>query len=172
MNAWLAHFTHRKDVKYIEVSAKTGENIREMFKILLDLSGFPYRMKSNDQDSLLSPLTSRRQLSQRARSPGRKKDTLLAPPTDKTDYVDDDEEHQMDHHHHHGGSVKQRLSRTLSRKAEKDKEKEKEKKEFRESSSDKKFTRHASLMRKSNRMSVKIKQADVDLPDESDCKIS
>lgn len=160
VHAWLAHFTPRKDIKYVEVSAKTGENIRDIFKTLLDLSGFPYRMKSNDQDSLLSPLTSRRQLSQRARSPSRKHDNLLIPPA--VGQQGDEEEHQSEHF-----TVKSRLSRTLSRKGEKDK------KETRESSSEKiKLTRHGSLMRKSHRMSVKIKQADADLPDESDCKIS
>lgn len=131
-------------MKYLEVSAKENISIVETFKALLDLSGFPFSLKSA-RNLNLTPNFPRRNMSVRGKSPCRIRNGSVkaSPPSSPR-------------------KARQALRRSSCSSNE---DAEEEKKEG------KNFTRHASLIRRTNRFSLKIRHVETDRKDESDCNI-
>jgi len=69
VQAWLSHFTARKDVVYVECSAKCNENLEQVFHSLLQQSGFPDKQQVLAAQAIaVSPMPHRRFGSQRTTS--------------------------------------------------------------------------------------------------------
>lgn len=175
VQVWLNRLTIKKSIPYMECSAKDNENIVAIFKSLLDQSGFPNRLPESlgigQHHAALSPRR-RSPCTRSSRSPNRQS---KKPPQLEIGADDDaSQEADLGEPPKSPTSVNEqrisRLTRTLSRK-----EKPVTASNLAvngNSGGVGGLTRHGSLMRKTHRLSLKIRHAAPDEPDESDCKIS
>lgn len=160
----MARLSNSDNIRYLQVSAKTGVNIVEIFQNLLQLSGYPYNMRTGQQQKL-TPHLPHRHMSTRSRSPARFRATdtnseRRSSPSNRL-AVEDAAEPTADEAAEEGGSLA-RFGRNIVRKGA----------ELAQLGEHQKLTRHGSLMRHTQRLSLRLKHVTQDEPDQSDCKIA
>ncbi|PIO77324.1 Ras family protein [Teladorsagia circumcincta] len=183
-------FTNRlsADVRYLEVSAKNNLRVTEIFKTLLELSGFP-RCKAGGgglddfgDNQMPDELTREHQMLRRVNT-ARARSTTRDSPREQEEVQKNGHPPIMDKQltlpslaiPMHVGDLKRNRSLRIS-SPRREKEKEKEKLERRPSDESAKLSRSASLIRRTKHLSLRMRRhgdkvGDDEAVDESDCKI-